>query len=85
MLISRFILDLQKVSQTAVPQLASSSAGQSSIDFTNSRIMGSLGSSLPPLGTTSVSEEDLFGFTSEGHSIEEGEKDSADIAMVSRA
>ncbi|RPD53089.1 hypothetical protein L227DRAFT_581667, partial [Lentinus tigrinus ALCF2SS1-6] len=57
-LISRFLLDLQEVHQyRADPQLSSLSVGQDSLRF--SRVMGSLGESLPPPGDTSLEDERL--------------------------
>ncbi|RPD74208.1 hypothetical protein L226DRAFT_560872 [Lentinus tigrinus ALCF2SS1-7] len=59
-LVSRFLLDLQEVSQyRADPQLASLSVGQGSLHFNNSRVIGSLGESLPPPGDTSLEDERL--------------------------
>ena len=64
-LVSRFILDLQEVHQyRADPQLASLPTEEdSNLSF---RVIGSLGSSLPPPGHTSISiEDDRLGSTSE--------------------
>ncbi|RPD59900.1 hypothetical protein L227DRAFT_625650 [Lentinus tigrinus ALCF2SS1-6] len=58
-LVSRFLLDLQKVGRyRADPQMSSLSVGQGSLHF-NSRVFGSLGESLPPPGDTSLEDERL--------------------------
>ncbi|RPD72940.1 hypothetical protein L226DRAFT_141736 [Lentinus tigrinus ALCF2SS1-7] len=59
-LVSRFLLDLQKVNRyRANPQLSSVSIGQGSLHFANSRVIGSLGESLPPPGDTSLEDARL--------------------------
>ena len=56
-LVSRFLLNLQEVHQKlGNPQLSSLSDGQLSLNF--ERVLGSLGSSLPPFGDTAL-EDDL--------------------------
>ncbi|RPD59933.1 hypothetical protein L227DRAFT_575932 [Lentinus tigrinus ALCF2SS1-6] len=58
-LVSWFLLDLQEVGiYRADPQLSSLSVGQGSLHF-NSRVIGSLGESLPPPGDTSLEDERL--------------------------
>ncbi|RPD53536.1 hypothetical protein L227DRAFT_616932 [Lentinus tigrinus ALCF2SS1-6] len=56
-LVSWFLLDLQEVNRYRVDsQLSSLSIGQGSIHL-NSRVIGSLGESLPPPGDTSLEDE----------------------------
>ncbi|RPD73018.1 hypothetical protein L226DRAFT_536849 [Lentinus tigrinus ALCF2SS1-7] len=58
-LVSRFLLDLQEVHQYRVdPQLSSMSVGQGSLRFAT-RVIGSLGESLPPPGDTSLEDKRL--------------------------
>ncbi|RPD59956.1 hypothetical protein L227DRAFT_575957 [Lentinus tigrinus ALCF2SS1-6] len=59
-LVSRFILNLQEVNQSraAAPELTSSSSDQSSIKFMKTRILGSLGSTLPLPGDNARELED---------------------------
>ena len=62
-LISRFVLNLQEVHQyRAAPQLSNLSSRQGSINF--ARALGSLGSSLPPLGDTWL-EDDLDAYVAD--------------------
>ena len=62
-LISRFVLNLQEVHQyRAAPQLSNFSSRQDSINF--ARALGSLGSSLPPLGDTWL-EDDLDAYVAD--------------------
>ncbi|RPD59958.1 hypothetical protein L227DRAFT_575959 [Lentinus tigrinus ALCF2SS1-6] len=81
-LVSRFILNLQEVNQTISPELTSLSAGQSSIYFTKTRIIGSLGSSLPFPSDTLLDSENSDGFEMYGHSVSDG---TGDKVINSRA
>ncbi|RPD74202.1 hypothetical protein L226DRAFT_523556 [Lentinus tigrinus ALCF2SS1-7] len=81
-LVSRFILNLQEVNQTISPELTSLSAGQSSIYFTKTRIIGSLGSSLPFPSDTLLDSENSDGIEMYGHSVSDG---AGDKVINSRA
>ncbi|RPD53085.1 hypothetical protein L226DRAFT_576528 [Lentinus tigrinus ALCF2SS1-7] len=72
-LVSRFLIDLQEVHQhRADPQLSSLSVSQGSLHFATSKVIGSLGESLPPPGDTSLEDarlaaEDAHASESEEH------------------
>ena len=74
---SRFILDLQEVNLSRSRQMTSSSESQSSIEFTGTRIIGSLGSTLPPPGDADHEWENKSTFDSNESSEELGNQSEA--------
>ena len=68
-LVSRFILNLQEVNQSVAPELMSSTAGEDSIRFTKTRIIGALGSSLP-FPSDTLLEQGYNGFEMDRLSID---------------
>ena len=80
---SRFILDLQAVNQyLAAPHLTSLSSGQSSVVFTEGRIIGSLGSSLPPPGDTLHEHADDWDTLTSGNDEVHGAAKDTDVIAL---
>ncbi|RPD68275.1 hypothetical protein L226DRAFT_540814, partial [Lentinus tigrinus ALCF2SS1-7] len=80
-LVSRFLIDLQEVHQyRANSQLSSLSAGQGSLHFATSRVMGSLGESLPPPGDTLLEDARLAAEDASEDSGHGGDEEGQDTA-----